>query len=144
MGNPDANVLELTTDSSYEHIDAFAALIAQAARQIGASEDDEVDLMIAVMEAVNNAIVHGNSEDTNKKIHMKIEVTPGTLTVWIRDEGPGFEPKNVPDPLAPQNVLHASGRGLLMMKAFMDEVDIRPAMTGTLVKMTKRFTSEKS
>lgn len=143
MGKPDASVLELTTDSSYEHIDAFAALIAKVARRIDASEDEEVDLMIAVMEAVNNAIAHGNGEDITKKVHMKIEIASEVLTVWVQDEGCGFEVKDVPDPLDPENVLHASGRGLLMMKAFMDEVDIQSCKTGTVVKMTKRFPSEK-
>ncbi len=139
MGKPASSVLELTIASSYENMDAFAALVEQAARQMGVPEDDEVDLMIAVMEAVNNAILHGNAENADKKVHMKIETNASEITIWVQDEGAGFEPDRVPSPLTPQNVLNTSGRGLLMMRAFMDDVKVFPSKQGTLIKMTKRF-----
>lgn len=139
MGKPASSVLELTVASSYENMDAFAALVEQAARQMGVPEDDEVDLMIAVMEAVNNAILHGNAENADKKVHMKIETNASEITIWVQDEGVGFEPDRVPSPLTPQNVLNTSGRGLLMMRAFMDDVKVFPSKHGTLVKMTKQF-----
>jgi len=144
LGNTDGTVLELSTVSSYAHMDEFAALVGKAARLIGVSEDEEVDLMIAVMEAVNNAILHGNCEDEDKHVHMKIEAAPARLTIWVGDEGDGFDLGTVPNPLDPGNVLNTSGRGILMMRAFMDEVEIVPSGCGTEVKMTKRFSPQKS
>ena len=144
MSNTGGTVLELSRVSSYAHMDEFAALVEKAARLVGISEDEEVDLMIAVMEAVNNAILHGNSEDENKQVHMKIEAAPAQLTIWVGDEGKGFDPRAVPNPLTTDNVLNTSGRGILMMKAFMDDVEIMPSVRGTKVKMTKQFPPQKS
>lgn len=135
---------KLTCPSTFEHIDAFAALVEQAAREIALSEEEEVDLMIAVMEAVNNAILHGNKEDATKNVHMKIEANPSSMVIWVEDEGGGFVVDEIPDPLAPSNVLNTSGRGILMMQAFMDRVEIQPAQHGTVVKMTKEFSTKSS
>lgn len=132
-------VLTHSAPSLYEHLDAFADVVESAIRIAGVSEDERGDLMVAVMEALNNAIGHGNSEDASRQVHLKIDVQPASLTIWVRDEGQGFDPGATRDPRAPENLMRDSGRGLLMMRAFMDEVDIRPSQTGTLVKMVKYF-----
>lgn len=132
-------VLTHSAPSLYEHLDAFADVVESAIRIAGVSEDERGDLMVAVMEALNNAIGHGNSEDASRQVHLKIDVQPASLTIWVRDEGRGFDPGATRDPRAPENLMRDSGRGLLMMRAFMDEVDIRPSQTGTLVKMVKYF-----
>ena len=75
---------------------------------------------------------------------MKIEILPSSITVWVRDEGGGFDPDATPDPRKPENLMNDSGRGLLMMRAFMDEVDVVPSQTGTQVKMIKYFSSNSS
>lgn len=137
-------IYEMTSAGTFEHIDAFAGLVEEAARDIDVPEDDEVDLMIAVMEAVNNAILHGNHEDPNKQVHLKIELKANTITVCVQDEGDGFVADEVPDPLDPENVLNTSGRGLLMMQAFMDNVEITSSGRGTLIRMTKEFSTKPS
>lgn len=143
MGNT-TKIHELSRAGTYDHVEAFAALVEHAAREIALPEEEEVDLMIAAMEAVNNAILHGNHEDTEKKVHMKIEASPSSITIWVQDEGDGFLVDDVPDPLAADNVMNDSGRGILMMQAFMDDVEILPTKTGTLVKMTKEWSTKSS
>ncbi len=139
MTNPDIDELQISIPSSYDAMEQVAAMIEQAGDRVGISEDDEVDLMISVMEAVNNAIQHGNREDASKKVHIKIEACPGQLVCWVRDEGVGFSPKCEPDPLSPDNLLNPSGRGILMMREFMDQVEFSAAGDGTSVKMFKQF-----
>ena len=142
MSNSLPQVLMHSAPSLYEHLDAFAQIVESAVRLAGASEDEQVDLMVAVMEALNNAIDHGNGEDASKKVHLKIDIHPASITVWVQDEGGGFDPNATPDPVAPENLMNNSGRGLLMMRAFMDEVDFMPSQKGTLVKMIKYFSSK--
>lgn len=143
MGNT-TKIYELTCASAFEHVEEFAGLVQGVANDLALPEEEEVDLMIAVMEAVNNAILHGNQEDETKKIRMKIEAESSAITVWVQDEGHGFVLNAVPDPLAPANVMNASGRGILMMQAFMDDVEILPTDTGTVVKLTKIFSTKSS
>lgn len=113
--------LHLSIPSSYDATERVAAMIEQVGGQVGISEDDKVDLMISVMEAVNNAIQHGNQEDETKQVHVRIEAELGKVVCWVRDEGVGFNPAKVPDPLSPQNLLNPSGRGILMMREFMED-----------------------
>jgi serine/threonine-protein kinase RsbW len=141
--NPDADELQLSIPSSYDAMEKVAAMIERAGDRVGISEDDEVDLMISVMEAVNNAIQHGNKEDVSKQVHIKIETEPGQLICWVRDEGPGFDPESVPNPLSPDNLLNPSGRGILMMREFMDHVEFSTGDTGTSVKMSKQFSASR-
>jgi serine/threonine-protein kinase RsbW len=96
--------------------------------------------MISVMEAVNNAIQHGNGADESKLVHIKIDTVENVLTIRIKDEGGGFQEGSVPDPRDPQNLMNVSGRGILMMKAFMDDVAIVSSEGGTEVTMSKNFT----
>ena len=141
MTDPDTDNLQLSIPSSYDAMEKVAALIERAGNRVGISEDDEVDLMIPVMEAVNNAHQHGNRQDATKQVHIKIETEPGQLTCWVRDEGLGFSPEKVPDPLSPDNLLNPSGRGILMMREFMDHVEFSVEDTGTSVRMSKRFSA---
>ena len=139
-------VLMHSAPSLYEHLDAFAQVVESAVRIVGASEDDQIDLMVAVMEALNNAIDHGNGEDASKQGTSQ-DRYPSRFChglVGVRDEGRGFDPNAAPDPLAPENLMNDSGRGLLMMRAFVDEVDFMPSQKGTLVKMIKYFSSKSS
>ena len=131
--------LHLSIPSSYDATERVAAMIEQVGGQVGISEDDKVDLMISVMEAVNNAIQHGNQEDETKQVHIRIEAEPGKVVCWVRDEGQGFNPAKVPDPLSPQNLLNPSGRGILMMREFMDNVEFSAEGSGTSVRMSKQF-----
>ena len=135
----DSHVFELDVEASYDHLEKFANLVEESAQRMGVSEDEEVDLMIAVMEAVNNAILHGNKEDDQKRIWMKIEISESGIMVWVQDEGTGFQRDLLPNPLSEENLMKESGRGILMMQAFMDRVEFCPKAEGLVVKMTKRF-----
>jgi len=85
-----------------------------------------------------NAVVHGNRYNARKKVHVMIQRTMDRLAVVIQDEGEGFDMSALPDPLANENLLRHSGRGLLLIQAFMDEFEIRPRQPkGTEVKMVK-------
>ena len=83
MSNSLPQVLMHSAPSLYKHLDAFAQIVESAVRLAGASEDEQVDLMVAVMEALNNAIDHGNGEDASKKVHLKIDIHPASI------HGPG-------------------------------------------------------
>ena len=133
------DVLELSIQSSYAFLDKVSGVVEEAAGRIGLPEDQAVDLMISVMEAVNNAILHGNREDESKQVHVRIEAEPSKVTIWVKDEGEGFDVNSLPDPREPGNLLKLAGRGIVMMKAFMDDVEFQNWERGTLVKMTKRF-----
>ena len=95
---------------------------------------------MAVREAVTNAIVHGNQEDEAKKVEVTFNCLEHTLEIEVKDQGEGFDPTAVPDPTDPANILKTSGRGIFLMKTFMDEVDwlARPE-GGTKVRLVKKF-----
>jgi len=101
---------------------------------------------VAVRESVINAIKHGNSGDERK--HVYVEFTPidgerpSGIQIRVRDEGPGFDPEALPDPLAPENMLKASGRGIFLIRSFMDELVLRRAPEGGMeVVMVKRVSA---
>lgn len=139
MSPEQKRVEELSIQSSYDALDEAVALVEEASGRMGLGEDDETDLMISIMEALNNAIQHGNQGDETKQVHLKLESSPEEIIIWVRDEGAGFDLASVPDPTDPDNLMNVSGRGILMMKSFMDEVDFSPGSKGLVVKMTKRF-----
>jgi serine/threonine-protein kinase RsbW len=92
-------------------------------------------LMLAVTEATTNAIKHGNKSDPNKKVHISVDKQNNKLFIKIKDEGKGFDPAQVPDPTHPDNLLKDSGRGLYLMKFYMDDVQYRitPDCTETIL-----------
>jgi serine/threonine-protein kinase RsbW len=91
-----------------------------------------------VREAMVNAVVHGNRYNLNKKVHLTVDKEKDRLSVRITDEGEGFERSGLPDPLAEENILRQSGRGLLLIQAFVDEFHMRSVPPlGTEVSMVK-------
>ncbi|HST52576.1 MAG TPA: ATP-binding protein [Pyrinomonadaceae bacterium] len=131
--------VELKLPSRIESINEAAQATADAARRLGFSEDALFGIELAVREAVTNAVVHGNRSDESKPVEIGLAGTDASLAVTVRDQGEGFDPGHVADPTAEENILKASGRGILFMRTFMDEVSWeRPAEGGTLVRMTKR------
>ena len=96
-------------------------------------------MSVAVRESVVNAIKHGNHLDESKRVALSFTLRPQALEVEVRDEGEGFDPGAVPDPLAPENLLKPDGRGIFFMRSFMDEVSYSfPARGGTVVRMLKK------
>jgi serine/threonine-protein kinase RsbW len=129
--------LELTIESTYDSLGEVAGFLQDAGKEAGIGDDEVADLVVSAMEAVNNAIQHGNQEDKSKKVHIRLEVASGRITLSVRDEGPGFDPSKLPDPRDTENILKSSGRGILMMRSFMDQVDFDVDETGTTVRMSK-------
>ena len=130
--------LEQVLESSLESVDHAEQTVLREAEVLGFDEDDLHRIGISVRECMVNAVVHGNRYNARKKVHLKVSRAPDRLTVWVADEGDGFDPASLPDPLAGENLLRQSGRGVLMMQAFMDEFQIRArAPQGTEVKMVK-------
>lgn len=103
------------------------------------SQDQRDDIAIAISEAVNNAIEHGNQGDASKRVHLEMEELEDGIRISVRDEGSGFNPKSVADPTDPDNLLAESGRGLLIIEHLMDEVNVVPSPKGTLIQMVKRY-----
>ncbi len=130
--------LEQVLESSLESVDHAEQTVLREAEVLGFDEDDLHRIGISVRECMVNAVVHGNRYNARKKVHLKVSRAPDRLTVWVADEGDGFDPASLPDPLAGENLLRQSGRGVLMMQAFMDEFQIcNRAPQGTEVKMVK-------
>lgn len=129
-------------ESTLESVDIAEQLAREAAQAAGLDEDGQYELAMAVRESVINAVVHGNCYSRKKKVRLNIRQEPDRLVVSVADEGKGFDPSKVPDPLAPENLLNQSGRGLLLIRAFTDEVSVRTLQPqGTefvLVKYLKR------
>ena len=131
--------VELKLPSRIESIGESAQAAADAARRLGFAEDALFGIELAVREAVTNAVLHGNRNDESKPVEFGLFGTDDGLVVTVRDRGAGFDPDCVADPTAAENILKASGRGILFMRTFMDEVSWeRPPEGGTLVRMTKR------
>ena len=131
-------ILEQVLESSLDSVDQAEQTVLREAEVLGFDEDDLHRIGISVRECMVNAVVHGNRYNARKKVHLKVSRAPDCLTVWVADEGDGFDPAALPDPLASENLLRQSGRGVLMMQAFMDEFQIcTRAPQGTEVKMVK-------
>ena len=102
-----------------------------------ATDQEVFSVRLALEEALVNAIKHGNQMDRAKKVHIAYRVGPERFDIHIRDEGPGFDPADVPDPTAAENLERPCGRGLMLMRHYMTEVEYNA--TGNSVSMTKVF-----
>ena len=125
-------------DSTLESVDKAERVTLDLARESGFGEEELDRIGMSVRECMVNAVVHGNRYSSHKKVHFSVSRTPGRLTIRVGDQGEGFDPEGLPDPLSGDNILRHSGRGIFLMKAFMDDLQVRrlqPAgMEVTLVK----------
>jgi serine/threonine-protein kinase RsbW len=139
MGRNEARTVRLEIASRFEMLDVVQTVLAHLSSLAGFGEDATHYMSVAVRESVVNAIKHGNKQDTAKRVHLEFALHPEQLEVQVLDEGGGFDPASVPDPVAPENLLRAYGRGIFFMRSFMDEVDYSfPRKGGTLVRMVKK------
>jgi len=130
--------VEQLLDSTLDSVDAAEEAVLKEAGQLGFGEDDLHKIGISVRECMVNAVVHGNRYNGKKKVHLLISSRPDRLEVVIGDEGDGFDVSSLPDPRANENLLRHSGRGILLIQAFMDEFQLRGREPqGTEVKMVK-------
>jgi serine/threonine-protein kinase RsbW len=129
--------LELSMKSEIDAISPFVDELMVKIREIHCDPGAEFAIELALREALANAVLHGNREDSEKKVHVRCECDAASgISLVVRDEGPGFDPEKVPDPLAPENLDAEHGRGILLMKQFMDEIHYERG--GTEVHMHKR------
>ncbi|MGH9541693.1 MAG: ATP-binding protein [Terriglobales bacterium] len=128
----------LVLESRIENVDRAESAAEEVARVAGFDEDEQHRIAMAVREITVNAITHGNRLDAAKKVTLDFSLSPKALVIAVRDEGQGFDTSTLPDPLAPDNLLRQSGRGIFLARAFMDEVDLRSRRDGLEVRMIKR------
>lgn len=126
-----------TLDSTLETVDSAEQTATEIANDCGFAEDEVLQIAMAVREAAVNAVLHGNAYDPDKKVKLDFVRTDQDLTITIRDQGKGLDPTKIPDPLAPENLLKTSGRGIFLIRSFMDDVQINPSQTGTEIKLIK-------
>jgi serine/threonine-protein kinase RsbW len=126
-----------TLDSTLETVDHAEEKATRIATELGFAEDEVMQISMAVREGAVNAVLHGNAYAPDKKVTLAFEHTPEDLVITIRDQGKGINLSCIPNPLAPENLLKTSGRGIFLMRSFMDVVEIRPSQTGTEIKLIK-------
>jgi len=132
-----ANRVSYTLDSSLQSVNMAEETAQLMAARAGFDEDNCLKISMAVREAAINAVLHGNAYDPGKKMTVAFENTGQALVITVTDQGKGLDVKSVPDPTAPENLLKQSGRGIFLMRAFMDEVRVRLLEPGTEVTMVK-------
>jgi serine/threonine-protein kinase RsbW len=134
--------IELDVSSDLRLVDLVHAAAEKVAELAGFDEDDALNVGLAVREAVINAMLHGNRKDPSLRVRVGLTAARDGITARVLDQGAGFDPDATPDPTDASNVLNASGRGLLLMRAFVDEVrfDYR-AGRGMEIRLIKRRTT---
>jgi serine/threonine-protein kinase RsbW len=133
-----SKTIELTLPSRIESVDESAVLAEKIARDWGYTDDFISSIDLAVRESVANAVKHGNKFDEAKQVKIIFTETSAGFEIKVRDFGEGFDIDEIPDPTNPENLLKVSGRGILFMRSFMDEVAWENNADGGLtVKMVK-------
>lgn len=132
--------VEVTLETLLDSVGLAEAICLRIADAAGFDEDDCHKIGMSVREGVINAIQYGNGQQRDKKIYLTIDLEPEKLVIHVLDQGPGFDLADVPDPLAEENLLKTSGRGIFLMRAFMDEFAVRHGRQGGAeVIMSKRY-----
>jgi serine/threonine-protein kinase RsbW len=132
-----ASRVSLTLASSLESVDQVERTAEDFAARAGFDEDTVPNIAMAVREAAVNAVLHGNAYDPKKHITVSFEANSDALVIRVADQGAGLDPGTIPDPLAPENILRGSGRGVFLIRAFMDEVHFRQLHPGTELTLIK-------
>ncbi|MDE3057282.1 MAG: ATP-binding protein [Bacteroidota bacterium] len=135
------HTFRMTIASEPENIHRVETFLRKVKKAERLSNEKYHRLLVVVTEAVNNSITHGNKRNPAHKVHVVCTTQKGVLTVKVRDEGEGFDPRALPDPLHPENLLRESGRGVFLMKQMMDSVSYNE--TGNEVTMTLRMRNER-
>jgi serine/threonine-protein kinase RsbW len=140
----DAGPVRLSLSSRFENIEMAQHLCGKLLEGREVSEELKHWVLMALREGLANAIKHGNGQNLAKRVHVEMRVNGETLEIRIRDEGPGFDPGTVGDPLAPENRLKTSGRGIFYMKTFMDDVRFERLEGGGMeIVLTKNLSAWK-
>lgn len=130
----------MTLSSRFENIEMAQHLCGKLLEGREVADETRHWILMALREALANAIKHGNQQNAGKRVDVEMEVVSDTLRIRIRDEGAGFDPGTVADPLAPENRLKTSGRGIFYMKTFMDDIRFRRTDAGGMeITLTKNL-----
>ena len=129
----------LTLSSTMDSVSEVEAAADKLAEEAGLDDDERFHVTMAVREAAVNAVLHGNEYDPSKQIAFSLENTGSALVFTVSDQGKGLDPDTLPDPLAPENLLRGAGRGIFLIRSFMDEVHFRQLHPGTELTLVKRL-----
>lgn len=134
---PENKTYSLEIDSDPNNLITVEEFVNYFSKDLGLDEDKINGLLLSVTEATTNAIIHGNKGDKSKSVTINVSANEHSLTIIVRDQGGGFDPSRVPDPTHPDNLLKDSGRGLYLMRVYMDELyyNQTPAGTETILKL---------
>ncbi len=129
--------LEIPSDpNQLVYVDEVTEKIA---KRLGFSKDMQDDIAIAVTEAVNNAIMHGNNADARKKVFITFYEKVDRLIIMVKDEGKGFDPDKLPDPTCTNNLMREKGRGFYIIKHLMDDLTVKCESNGMLLILEKKI-----
>ena len=136
------HIVRLEFTSAFEMLDFVQVVSDHMARDVGLDEDSLHWVSVAIRESVINAIKHGNRNDSSKRVFVEFETATTDvpeLAIRVRDQGEGFDPETVANPLDPENLLKSSGRGIFLIRNFMEDVELRRAPEGGMeIRMVKR------
>jgi serine/threonine-protein kinase RsbW len=128
--SPESKHLEVTLETHVESVNIAEEMCLRVAEAAGFAEEECYRIGMSVREGVINAFHYGNQERPEKKIYLAVDLSDSKMTIHVVDEGKGFDLREAPDPLAEENLLSTSGRGIFLMRAFMDEFNVVPGRTG--------------
>ena len=138
----EASVVEVVLENDLKNVEVAEEIARRISDTAGFDEDDQHKIDMAVHESVINAIWHGNKNDPSKHVRLRFEIYSDRLEIHVRDQGNGYDPSRLLDPLAEENLLNVSGRGIFLIRTFMDEYRVENiAGEGTEVILVKRLNS---
>ena len=141
----EASVVEVVLENDLKNVEVAEEIARRISDTVGFDEDDQHKIDMAVHESVINAIWHGNKNDPSKHVRLRFEIYSDRLEIRVRDQGNGYDPSRLLDPLAEENLLNVSGRGIFLIRTFMDEYRVENiAGEGTEVILVKRLNSNNS
>src|SRR3990172_2091082 len=135
---------QIVVPSNLDYLAEVDKFVEKRLKKSGLTKSQLADIAISVTEAVTNAMLHGNKNDSKKKVRVDLDIKPSEVTITIQDQGNGFDPDKVPNPTEGE-LIKVAGRGVFIYKALMDKVEffIKPHK-GSTVKMVKRVKPESS
>lgn len=137
---PEEHRFHLAIGSRFENIELVQVVLKEYLQRLGMDDDTQHWVDVAVREALANAIKHGNEQNPSKQVHVDLEVEAEQVVIRVEDEGVGFDPAHLENPLAPENLLRPNGRGIFYMKSFMDDIQYGAGPGGgTMVTLRKRI-----
>ena len=129
------NVFEMSCGSDTRQIACVEEFLKKINSKLHIKEDILYRLMVSCTEAVNNAIIHGNKSDDQKRVLIQCIAKKDTLTIRVKDQGKGFDPNKLRNPTLSENLLKENGRGVFLMQSLMDKVSFKRLKSGSVVEM---------